>query len=104
MNVDKLWELRLFQILRVRGNAFYLVDPEHSFTDIVLYLNELIEHGFIKKQEEQYILTTSGQTRYIMLCKEVGKRGLYKFFMEADEYKTTKLDINEVYIPKKSLK
>lgn len=104
MNVDKLWELRLFQILRVRGNAFYIVDSKHSYTDIVIYINGLIEKGFIQKRDDQYILTASGQTRYIMLCKALGKRGLYKYFMEADEYRITKFGINEVYIPRKSLK
>lgn len=104
MNVDKIWQLRLFQILRVRGNVFYLVDSEHTFTDVVLYLNELIEQNLVQKKEDQYILTASGQTYYSVLCKELKKKGLYKFFMETEENKITKLDVNEVYIPKKGLR
>lgn len=104
MNVDNIWLLRLFQILRVRGNVFYLVDPEHTFTDIVLYLNELIGKNLLQKKEDQYILTASGLSHYTKLCRELGKRGLYKFFMEAEEYRITKLDVNEIYIPKKGLR
>lgn len=103
MNVDKMWQLRLFQIIRVRGNVFYLVDSEHTFTDIVLYLNELIEQGLLQKKEDQYSLTANGQSYYTNLCRELGKRGLYKYFMEAEEYKITKLDVNDIYIPKKGL-
>lgn len=104
MNVDNIWQLRLFQILRVRGNVFYLVDSEHTFTDVVLYLNELIEQNLLQKKEDQYILTARGQTHYSLLCKELGKRGMYKFFMEAEEYKITKLDVDDIYIPRKGLR
>ena len=104
MKDDKMWQLRLFQILRVRGNVFYLVDDKHTFTNILLYLNELIEQNLLQKREDQYILTDSGNTHYFKLCKELGKRGLYKYFIEAEEYKITKLDINDIYIPKKSLR
>ena len=80
------------------------VDDKHTFTNILLYLNQLIEQNLLQKREDQYILTDSGNTHYLKLCKELGKRGLYKYFIEAEEYKITKLDINDIYIPKKSLR
>lgn len=104
MNVNKQWQLRLFQIIRVRGNVFFLIDEEHTYTNVLYHLNTLIDRKLLRKQNNQYLLTEQGQQHYNELCKEMGKRGLYKYFIEAEEYKITKLDINDIYIPKKSLR
>lgn len=104
MNDNNMWLLRLFQIIRVRGNVFYLVDEEHTYTNVLYQLNVLIDKGQLRKQNNQYILTKQGLQYYDKLCQELGKRGLYKYFMEAEEYKVTKLNPDDIYIPEKSLR
>lgn len=47
MNEDKKWELTLFQILRIKGNVYYLIDDRHTYTDILLKIKTLGEKGLV---------------------------------------------------------
>ncbi len=103
MNVDKKWELALFQILRVCGNVYYLVDDKHTYIDILLYINKLKEQGLVNKVDDQFKLTKDGQVYYHQLCRSLGKKGLYKYFMESNDYKTPAISSDDIYIPRKRL-
>ena len=98
------WDLTLFQILRVRGNVSYLIDNEHTYTDILLRINKFIENGILRKIDDSFVLTENGQDYYHKLSRSLGKRGLYKYFMESSENKKTTINVEDIYIPRKRLK
>lgn len=95
------WELLLFQILGVRGNVFYLVDEQHTYTDIILKINKLRDQEYLVKIEDTYELTEKGMQYFHDLCRTLRKRGLYKYFMENTDYKTIAISIEDIYIPRK---
>lgn len=95
------WELLLFQILRVRGNVFYLIDEQHSYTDIILKINKLRNQEYLVKIEDTYELTEKGMQYFHDLSKTLCKRGLYKYFIENTFFKTTAISIEDIYIPRK---
>lgn len=98
------WDLTLFQILRVRGNVNYLIDRKHIYTDILLRINKFIEKGLVNKTDDSFVLTENGQNYYHLLCRSLGKRGLYKYFMESNDNKTTSISTEDIYIPRKRFK
>lgn len=98
------WELTLFQILRVRGNVNYLIDSKHTYTDILLRINKFIEKGLVKKIDDSFVLTGNGQNYYHQLCRSLGKRGLYKYFMDSNDNKTTSISTEDIYIPRRRFK
>lgn len=98
------WDLTLFQILRVRGNASYLIDDNHTYTDILLRINKFIEKGLVRKTDDSFVLTEKGQDYYHQLSCSLGKRGLYKYFMESNDNKTTSISTEDIYIPRKRFK
>lgn len=95
------WELFLFQILRVRGNVFYLVDEQHTYTDVILKINKLRNQDYLVKSEDTYELTEKGLQYFHDLSRTLRKRGLYKYFMENTYFKTTAISIEDIYIPRK---
>ena len=102
MNENSNWELLLFQILRVRGNVFYLVDEHHTYTDLLLEINKLRDKKYLVKTKDTYELTDKGVQYFHYLSKTLRKRGLYKYFMENTCFKTTAISIDDIYIPRKS--
>lgn len=98
------WDLTLFQILRLRGNVTYLIDDNHTYTDILLRINMFIEKGLVRKTDDSFVLTEKGQDYYQQLNCSLGKRGLYKYFMESNENKKTTINVEDIYIPRKRLK
>lgn len=101
MNENNKWELLLLQILRVRGNVFYLVDENHTYTDLLLEINKLREKKYLVKFEDTYELTEKGLQYFHDLSKTLRKRGLYKYFMVNTYFKATAISIEDIYIPRK---
>lgn len=101
MNDNCLWELRLLQIIRVKGNVSYLIDDNHNYTDVIIKINELGDRGFLVKDEDSFILNQQGVEHFHRLCRTLSKRGMYKYFMDATEFRTTSLSIEDIYIPRK---
>lgn len=104
MNVDKMWELTLYQVLRVNGNVYYLIDEKHSYTNVLLYISTLRKHGMVNKIDDSFQLTRDGHRYYHQLSRTLGKRGLYKYFMESIENKTESINNDDIYIPRKRFK
>lgn len=104
VNDSKQRELKLFQILRVRGNVLYLVDDQHSFTDIQLRINKLKNDGLLQVENGTLNFTQKGKDYYKQLCKDLNKRGMYRYFMEADNHRVTAISLDDIYIPKRRLK
>ena len=104
MNEDKKWQLTLLQILRVCGNVYYLVDDRHSYTDVLLFINKLRAQGLVCKENDSFKLTKEGFSYYHQLCHALGKKGVYKYFMESSENKTVAINIEDIYIPRKRLR
>ncbi len=96
--------LFLMQLIRVDGNIEHLRSLGWSYIDVLSQLDRLSGKGLLIQKEYSYKLSSSGEKYFQTICRNLRKRGLYKYFSPDYTERTSKLSEEDIYIPRKGLK
>lgn len=98
---NKQWILSLLQIIKVDGDINFLMNEEYTFLKFTRAMHQLKKEGYIHIEGNKTLLTDKGETLYNQLCRDLGKRGLYRYIMPNLKNQFPSMALDDIYIPKK---
>ena len=98
---NKQWILSFLQIIKVDGNINFLMNEEYSFLKFTRTMHQLKKEGYIRIEGDKTLLTDKGERLYNQLCRDLGKRGLYRFIMPDLRSQFPPMALDDIYVPKK---
>lgn len=98
---DKQWILSLLQIIKVDGDINFLINEEYTFLKFTRTMRQLKKEGYIQIKGDKTLLTDTGETLYNQLCRDLGKRGLYRYIMPDLRNQFLPMALDDIYVPKK---
>jgi|GEM_PF-2383765 len=96
---DKEHILLLLQLVKFNGNINYLLELGYTHIQILNMLNIFNKKGIVINENDTFLLSSEGELYLNRLCKELKKRGLYKYLSPSFKNKIKKISINEIFIP-----
>lgn len=91
--------LRLLQVIRGRGNTFYLISDDYSPVQLSMDIEKLKKNGIIERREDDLWLTTKGQKLFYGLNRAIGNKGLSQYLSPIVWMKEEQMSQDDIYVP-----
>lgn len=104
MDIAKTHLLLLLQLIKTDGSLYPLVKRGLEYSQIAKAIRFLKKKGLVVDMKDGLQLTDKGQDKVIDLNKHFGKRGSDGWILSADEYRISKIAIEDIYLPKRRKK
>lgn len=101
MNDDKVKLLQLLQIIRVNGNTEYLLRSGYTLSTLSEEISRLKAEQLINVTLEGLSINKQGEALFQKLNRQLGRRGLYKYYNTYSIYKDESFPLDFVYVPDK---
>ena len=101
MNDDSIKLLQLLQIIRVNGNTEYLLRSGYTLSSLSEEISKLKAEQLINVTPEGLSINRQGELLFHKLNRQLGRRGLYKYYNTNSLFKEEPFPIDFVYVPDK---
>ncbi len=91
----------LLQIIKGNGNIEPLLKMGLNYFQVAEYIDYAIKKRYISKKEKIFKLTEIGLKKLESLNKKVKRYNSEKWIGPYDQFKIKKINLEEIYIPKK---
>jgi len=94
--------IKFLQIVSGNGNIVNLLNEGLEYAQIASLISTSLRDGFINRDSDGLILTSEGKQKINELNHCMGNTNSNKWISHLEIYKIDKLDIFDVYLPKKT--
>ena len=96
---DKEKEILLLQTIRVNGNTIYLLKQGMSLPEIKKQIDLLVNKSVVMRKGNLLSLTKKGEQYFYEVNRQMGRKGLYRFYSPDYVSRNIPEPIDKVYIP-----